>query len=173
MDIYSVLVIVHIIGTALGVGGVTFAEVFYLKAIRDGVVDPIESDFLQTIYTVMRVGLVFVVFSGFGFLILYRMVGATELLYSSVLWAKLTIVGLLIANAIAIHAHTMPVQIGTAVSLVSWYIVLILGVMRGLEYPYIAIMLIYIAVVVLAVPSIQKWHEVYLRKYGFNTANTS
>lgn len=168
MDVYSILVTVHIVGTALGVGGVTFAEIFYLKALRDGVVDPMESDFLRTIYTVMRVGLILAVFSGFGFLILYRAVGATELLYSPVLWAKLTIIGLLVANAIAIHARAIPMSIGAAVSLVSWYAALSLGVFRGLEYPYIAIMLIYAAVVVLAVPTIKKWHEIYLRKYGIN-----
>ncbi len=166
MDIYSVLVIVHIIGTVLGVGGVTLAEIFYLKAIRDGVVDPIESDFLRTIYTVMRVGLILAVFSGFGFLILYRVSGATALLYSPVLWAKLTIIGILVANALAIHARTIPMHIGAAISFVSWYAALVLGVLRGLDQPYIVIMLIYAAIVVLAVPTLAKLQQMYLHKYG-------
>ncbi len=168
MDVYSILVLTHIIGTALGVGAATLAEVFYLKAMRDGVVDPMESEFLRVLYTSMRIALVVLVVSGFGFFILYRVVGATELLYSPVLWAKLTIIGVLMVNAIALHAHKMPFAIGVAISITSWYAALTLGVMRGIDASYISIMLVYVVVVALAIPALAKIKTIYLRRHGIN-----
>ena len=36
MDWHTALIVIHLIGTALGVGAATFAEIFYIKSLRDG-----------------------------------------------------------------------------------------------------------------------------------------
>lgn len=151
MDWQTFLAISHIIGTVLGVGGATFAEIFYLKSAKDGVIDPQENVTLKTIFYVLRVGMVILVLSGFGFLILYRLTGQTELLYSPKLWAKLTIILILLFGVIAWQAKKVPMWLGSAVSLTSWYAALVLGVWRGVEASYFTIMVAYLFAVVFVI----------------------
>jgi len=151
MNIYELLVISHIIGTVLGVGGATFAEIFYVRALRDGTVSGEEGATLKTIYTILRIGLFMAVLSGFGFLLYFSLTGHEEYLYNEKLWAKLTIVFFLMVNAILIQAKRMPLWLGSAISLTSWYTALILGVLRGAGYTYFGVLIVYaMAVLVVA-----------------------
>ena len=87
MEIYPFLTISHIVGIVLGVGGATFAEFLYLRALKDGVVDAEEKIILDTTYRIIRIGLFLAVISGFGFLLLFRFTGAEERLLDPKLWA--------------------------------------------------------------------------------------
>lgn len=147
---YTLLVIGHLIGTVLGAGGATFIEIFLNKALKDDEMDPIESDFLKTTFSVVRWGLIISLLTGFGFLILYKFTGQTFRLYNPVLWAKLTIIIIIAINAVLLQMHKVSLYWGSAFSFVSWYAVVILGVLlRGLSYSYISIMFIYIITVVI------------------------
>lgn len=134
------LTIVHIIGVALGTGGATFAEIFFLKSIRDGVIDPVEGSFMKLTYRILRIGLLLLVISGFGYLLLYRFMDQPELLYRAKLWAKLTITIILSLTVIGWEMRKVPVWLGSAISLTSWYAALIIGAWRGLSAPYLVIM---------------------------------
>lgn len=149
MNWHTFLTISHIIGTALGVGGATFAEIFYLKAIKDGVVEPTETDFLRTTYKILRLGLIILVLSGFGYLLLYRLSGQPWI-YSPRVWAKLTATLVILFNALLIQARKMPMWLGSSLSLTSWYAALIIGSWR-FDASYAYIMLIYaIAIIIIA-----------------------
>ena len=146
------LVITHIIGTVLGAGGATFLEIFYLKALKDGVIDPYESSTLKTLIYVLRVGMAMVVLSGFGFFLQLRLTGRAELLYEPRLWAKMIIVVILVLGVVAWQAKRVPKNMagwfGGAISLTSWYAALILGAWRGLEASLLEIMTVYVAVII-------------------------
>ncbi len=103
MDIHSILITAHLIGVALGVGGATFAGILYLKAMKDGKIDPMEGEWLSVVFTVLRIGLVILVISGFGFFLEYRFTGQEERLLDPRLWAKMTIVLVLVFNALMIQ----------------------------------------------------------------------
>ena len=150
MDIYIFLVIVHLIGTVLGAGGATFIEIFLTKALKDGHVDPVESDFLKTTFTVVRAGLILALLSGFGFLLYYQLNGQTFKLYNPLLWAKLTIVIIIAANALLLQAHKISLYWGSAFSFVSWYGALIIGVFltNAKSYSYFEVMLYYVIAVI-------------------------
>jgi len=149
MDTYTLLVITHIVGTVLGVGGATFAEILYLRAARDGDIDQEEGATLRVTYFALRIGLALAVLSGFGFLLLYRYSGFEDSLLDPKLWAKMTIVAIILFNAILISARKIPLWLGSPVSLVSWYSALVLGSWRSVPYSYIQIMLGYILVVII------------------------
>jgi hypothetical protein len=151
MDTYLFLVIVHLIGTALGVGGATFVEIFLTKSLRDGHVDPIESDFLKTTFLVVRVGLILALLSGFGFLLLYQLSGQTFKLYNPLLWAKLTMVIIIAVNALLLQAHKISLYWGSAFSFATWYGAAIAGIFltNGKLYPYLWVMFFYVAGVIL------------------------
>ncbi|MEK7568000.1 MAG: hypothetical protein AAB513_03725 [Patescibacteria group bacterium] len=145
MDWYTFLIILHIVGTALGVGGATFAEVNIIRALRDGVVSIEESELMRGTYMVLRFGLFLLVFSGFGFLLFYRLNGTTEMLYSPMLWAKLTIIGVLVLNVMLLHSRKISLLLGSAISITSWYTALILGVLfRGVQYSYVSVLIVFI-----------------------------
>lgn len=162
MDWHTFLIITHIIGTVLGVGGATFAEVFYLKAIKDGEIDPTESSFLKTTYFILRIGIILLVLSGFGLLLLNRLEGATQYLYSPRLWAKLTLTVIIVANAVLLQVRLIPAWLGFSLSFTSWYVALILGLWRGASAAgYATIMLWYVGavfVVAFILDCIKKWY---------------
>ncbi|MEK7658007.1 MAG: hypothetical protein AAB366_02345 [Patescibacteria group bacterium] len=147
MDWYTFLIIIHLIGTVLGVGGATFAEIFYFKAKKDGVIEPLEVDYLRTAYFVLRIGLFILIISGFGFLLFYRLIGAGEVLLNQKLWAKLGIVVILVFNAFLIQAKKIPMWLGASVSLTSWYGALVLGAWRTLDASFTSIIIVYIIAV--------------------------
>ena len=149
MDWYTFLIITHIIGTVLGAGGATFIEIFYLKAKRDNVFEPYEIDYIRIAVLVSRIGLAILIVSGFGFLLLYRLSGANEMLLASKLWAKLAIVLVLIFNTYLIQARKISMIIGSSLYLTSWYAALILGAWRSLTVSFISIIIFYIIAVVL------------------------
>lgn len=151
MDAYIFLIIVHIIGTALGTGGATFIEIFLSKALKDGHVDSVESDFLKTTFLVVRVGLVLTLLSGFGFLLLYQLNGQAFKLYNPLLWAKITMVVIIAVNALLLQAHKISLYWGSAFSFATWYGAAIAGIFltNGKTFPYFWIMFYYIAGVIL------------------------
>lgn len=142
------LTIGHIIGTVLGVGGATFAEIFYIKSAKDGKIDPYESDTLRTVYFVLRLGLIILVISGFGFLLSTRLEGQSIYLYSPRTWAKLTITLLIAINAILLQVRKMPIFLGGPISLTSWYAALIIGAWR-MRASFVEIMSIFVLAVIL------------------------
>ncbi len=60
----QILAFVHVLGAAIGVAGITFAEIFYLKATADGRVDARERDYLHTTFFALKWGLLVVLLAG-------------------------------------------------------------------------------------------------------------
>lgn len=161
MDPQLILVILHVLGTVLGVGGATFAEIFIIKALRDGVIEPLEADYLKTVYTILRIGLIITVISGFGFLFMIRIAGHEEVLYNAKLWAKLTIIVIILANALLLQSRKISFRYGGAISLTSWYAATILGIWRTTTAGYFAILGWYILAVLLVKFLLDRIHKHY------------
>jgi hypothetical protein len=158
MDLYTALVLAHVVGTVLGVGGATFAEVNLIRALKDGEITPEEGYLMRGVYAILRLGFFLLIVSGFGFLLYYRLHGMEEFLYSEKLWAKLTVIGVLSVNAILLQTHKIPLLWGSAISFVSWYMALALGVMRGVDYSYGMILIVYGILIILAYGGMKKIH---------------
>ena len=143
--LYSGLVITHLIGAVLGVGGATFIEIILGKSLADGKIDPIEGGFLKATYKVVRVGLVISLITGVGFVLLYILTGQHFKLLNPVLWAKLTIIIILSINALLLQMHKISLFWGSSFSFFSWWSVLIISTFLGGAAPfsYIEIMIGY------------------------------
>ncbi len=120
MDTYTLLVIGHVIGAILGVGAATFIEIHLNMGLSDRRV--IKMDFF-----VSRIGLLIAFLTGLGFVALYISHGQWFKLYDGVFWAKMTIVGLLVLNATLLHLHKIGLYWGSALSFISWWVSMILG----------------------------------------------
>lgn len=165
MDWYPILVISHIVGTVLGVGGATFAEMNVVRALRDGKISPDESNLMRGTYAVLRLGFFIALISGFGFLVHYRLNGMEALLYEPKLWARMTIIGLIAVNAALLQLHKIPLLWGSAISLTSWYAALVLGSLRSVEYSYSEVLAIYALAVVVVFFILKRITERFTKRH--------
>ena len=149
MSLYELIIIVHIIGTALGVGAATFAEIYYTRFNLDDIVTDDERKTLSTTFTVLRIGLFLLVISGFGFLLYFRLTEYLEPLTSPTFWAKMTVVLVLVINAFLLQTRKIPLAVGAAVSLTGWYTALILGVIGKTSASYFELLLYFAIATVL------------------------
>ena len=168
MNWHTFLVIAHIIGTSLGVGGVTLSDLYFFKILKRGKISEDTLGLLKTISFAIWIGLIILTLSGFGFLILLRLTKPElGVLYSPKLWAKLGIVAIVLFNGLIMHWKVFPLlesNVGKslnspefskkawmafttgAVSFVSWYSALILGAWRT-DFSFLTISTAYLTLV--------------------------
>lgn len=137
----------HIVGTVLGVGGATFAEIFHYQVAKSGEFNPTVGRFLQTTYMVLRLGLVLLVLSGFGYLIMLRLDGHAQYILGPRVLSKLLITFVILINAILLQTKKISLVWGSAISFVSWYAALVIGSWRGLPLSFWGIVTLYIATI--------------------------
>lgn len=128
MDIFTLLIIVHLLGTVLAIGGATMIELHLNRALKDGEISSDEGGMLALDYAIVRWGFIISLLSGFGFLLVYKMSGQTFRLYDPVLWAKMTLVIVVGTNALLLQSHKISLYWGAALSFVSWWSIGLLGV---------------------------------------------
>ena len=169
------LIIGHLVGIVLGVGGATVSDVFFFKSIKDGKITDTEYDTLITITKLIWTGLVILALSGFGFLVLAftAMPELWEAGYSAdKILMKLIITAIIAANGMVFHiiilpmfeAHlnqplitphfnkTAPLLFTSgAISGVSWWSALILGAWRGLQAPFLTLLGVYLILLIGAI----------------------
>lgn len=150
IDLYTLLVITHLFGAALGIGGATFIEVFLNMALRDGKVDPTEKLFLSKTYTVLRVGLGISLITGLGFVAMYIVNDQLFRMTNPVFIAKMLIIVILVANAVLLHLHKMKLWWGSTLSFMSWYFAFFLGTFltHSIRFGFWEIMITYAVFVV-------------------------
>jgi len=137
MDIYTALIIAHVIGTALGAGGATLAEVQINKALKDGKVDASERALMHANYTTIRVGMVLILFSGLALVWWHLGQGNNWVLTSPKIWTKDIMFLVIIANAFFLTKRWVPLWLGSAISFTSWWGAAVLGIWRthGISFP--------------------------------------
>ncbi|EKD78687.1 MAG: hypothetical protein ACD_41C00299G0012 [uncultured bacterium] len=139
-----IIKITHIIGTVLGVGGSTLAEVFLLQSARAGKLNEQAMGLVRGTYQVIRVGTILLVLSGFGYFLLYRLEGDTDRLYSERFWLKMVLVVVIALNSLLFQQHKISTLWGSAIFFTSWYAALILGAWRGLDAAWWVLVLSYL-----------------------------
>ncbi len=127
MDTHSILILGHIIGTILGVGGATFIEVHLNMALKDGKMDDTEKRYMAKDFLMTRIGMTIGFITGMGFIIEYVMHNQLFRLADGVFWAKMLIFVIIIINAYLLHKHKVGLYWGSAFSFVSWWTVMLLG----------------------------------------------
>lgn len=157
MDLYTLLIIGHIIGTILGVGAATFIEVHLNMALADGKMEPTEKAVMGKDFLISRIGLGLCFITGLGFVWLYASHNQLHRLQDGVFIAKMAIIVILVLNAYLLHKHKMGLYWGSAFSFISWWAAMLLGTFssNGIKffpgqslYSFLSIMAVYAAFVV-------------------------
>ncbi|MEK7123653.1 MAG: hypothetical protein AAB851_02040 [Patescibacteria group bacterium] len=174
MDWHVILVTIHIIGVALGVGGATVSDFLFFKSIKDGKIEAKEFDFMKAASKIVWTGFVVLVFSGVSMFIYERLeMAGPEEMYNPGIWAHIIAALVIFFNGLAMHWKVFPafesslgVPFGRAeqilksrkiifttgaISIVSWYFALILGATRGFGLPFSWILAFYAFAVIGAV----------------------
>ena len=147
MDLHTILVLMHIVGTILGVGGATVAEMNVVQALRDGKIDPNEKRLMHANYTMIRVGTVLIVLSGILLVWWHLSQGNTWVLTSEKLWIKELITVAIVINAVALARRWVPLWLGAAISFTSWWAATVLGVWRGVPFGFWELLIGYIVAI--------------------------
>lgn len=168
MDTYSIFVLIHIIGVALGFGSALVVDYLFMLSINDDKrLDEKEIKTLKATGRLVWIGLIILISSGFA---LFYMKDFAPLEQARVL-AKMTLVGIVIVNGLLFHLvhlpflenyfknYTLPkttskiksrfsfIFISGAISMVSWFSIIILASWRTLPYSYNTIISFYILIV--------------------------
>jgi hypothetical protein len=149
MDILTLLTLGYTIGGVIAAGGATMLEVLVTRAYKDGRVNVSEGSLLTAAESTIRTGFVVVLLSGLGFLLYHKTTGQAQFLWSSLTWAAITIIGVLAFNMLVAHRKQMSIELGSSISLVSWYALLIMTVVGNpMNATYVHIMIGYIALII-------------------------
>jgi hypothetical protein len=162
----SILVIAHIIGAAIGVGGATMSDMLFFRAMKNRIITTDQFHLLKAASTVVFGGMALVVLSGVWLLFL-----SPELLEVPRVQAKLTAVLVLMLNGFVLHAGLLkylqknldaPLRqqglrarqwifaASGSASIVSWYAAFVLASLDDLPLSYLALLGIYLGVIAAA-----------------------
>jgi len=137
-------------GTALGVGASTFLEVFYIQFSKDGKVDIFEHEVLKKLVFILRFGLLLLVLSGFGLMVLWRLrVMGPDVFFSARYLTKMSVVLILLFTAFLMNFRLINLRIGSAISITSWYWAMILGIWRNAKISLVLLMTLYVVSIAL------------------------
>lgn len=162
MDLHTILVIGHIIGTILGVGGATLAEVNVMTALRDGKVDASEKALMHANYTMIRVGLAFVILSGIALVWWHLSQGNDWVLTSDKVWFKDTLVVFIVINAILLSKHWIALWLGSAISFTAWWMATILGLWRHQPFDFFELFGVFVIAVLVVGALLELLHRRFI-----------
>ena len=136
MDIYTLIVAGHVIGTILGTGGATIAEFQITRALADKRISPSERALMHINYKMIRVGMVIIGISVIGMFWYHLNAGNSFIYLSEKLWIKDVMFAMIILNAVALQKRWVPLWLGASISFTSWWGATLLGLSGRLPYSF-------------------------------------
>lgn len=177
----TIWLITHNIGFVLGVGAATVSDVLFFRFLKDFTITEEEKNTLKTLSGIVWVGLALLVISG---LMLYLPAQA-RLLDSSKFLLKMIIVGVVVANGIALNVYVSPRlrrlsfdggkpatrfrRIAFAlggISIVSWYGAFLLGSLRSIPVTVEKGLLVYCSLLFVTIIGSQIFERITAREYN-------
>lgn len=148
MDLLNIARLMHVVGIAWGVGGVTVLKILHRQAEKNPEMAPLEAKAMPMISKLIALGLLFLIISGITF---GRLLGGEGAVNGKILSIKLVLVFILIINGALINFRFMPkmqklaptngtptadflkakkqMAMSGTVSLVLWYAIVVLGIL--------------------------------------------
>lgn len=161
VEVKTLLLIVHLLGLALGVGGALISDAIFFRAIRDWRISKTEMEFVHLGGVAVSIGLGLLILSGLAMFSL----DMERYLASTKFMAKMAVVAILAANAVLLHKLHIPhmariskkgistrtgfaksrtlVLASGVVSVVSWLSAMVLGAFRSIPWSIEMILSVY------------------------------
>lgn len=103
----TLLLVLHLLGLVLGLGGALLLDLHLLRLLRGGAVSAVEAALVRSCSALIGVGLLLLWTSGAG-LVWLALQANPDALLNGKLQAKILVVLLLTANGAALHARVLP-----------------------------------------------------------------
>lgn len=140
---------VHVLGAAIGAAGITFGEIFYLKATADGRIDARERDYLHTTFFALKWGLLLTLVSGIILGMLeYAYSGAESHVLSAPWWFINTLAFVIIFSGWAMMNEKISWWLGSSLAFSGWWMLLMLDAWQitspEMSFSYVALVFAYV-----------------------------
>lgn len=135
--------ILHQMGITFGVGASTFALTFFINALEDGVIDPSERRFMHIVYVVLRIGMALITLSLLSFGAIAFFSKDITTLFSPLYLMELTLIGVIIVNAVLMTKRLMPMKFGPVLAGGSWYSLFLITALPFAVTPYFKLLIFY------------------------------
>jgi uncharacterized membrane protein len=189
----KVIVIFHALAAAIGVGSATLTDIFFFRFLKDYRISQSESDTMGVFSNVIWVALGVLILTGIGLYIQ----NAEVLKESSKFLVKVIAVAIVTVNGVLLNLYISPkltaITFGEkhdhhsgelrfyrkiafasgGVSIVTWYTIFILGSIRSIPVDFQTGLLVYLALLVLAVMGSQAYDNYLIRKKSKENPNTN
>lgn len=149
MDIYTLIIGAHVIGTILGTGGATIAEFQINRALKDKKVSDEERALMHVNYRLIRIGLGIIVLSTAVMFWYHLSQGNMWILTSEKLWIKELMVVAILINAVALSKRWVPLWLGASISFTSWWGATLLGLAGQLPFSFEVYLVSYVAAILI------------------------
>ena len=147
--VLTITQVLHQMGVTFGVGASTFALTFFINALEDGNIDPSERRFLHIVYVVLRIGMILITLSLFSYGAMAFFSGNIAALSSPLYLMELTLIGIIIINAVLMTYHKISMKIGPVLAGGSWYSLFFVTALPFAGFSYTAFLLYYAAFLIL------------------------
>lgn len=147
MELYTLIVAGHVIGTILGAGGATVAEIQINTALKKGDISEDERALMHANYTMIRVGMAIILASVIAMFWYHLSQGNTWIITSEKLWIKDIMFVMIFVNAGLLTKHWIPLWLGASISFTSWWGATLLGLAGRLPYNFFTYLFGYIVAI--------------------------
>ena len=135
----------HLLGAALGCAGITFAEILYLMATKDGRIDTREQSYIRSTYWAMKWGLSLALLSGLLLTIMqYQAALPNQVVMYSALWMQDALALFIIFSGWALAAKRASWWFATAVSFSAWWMMLLLHAWLTIPLSFASLFFLYV-----------------------------
>lgn len=180
----SIIIILHAVAMAIGLGAATLTDIFFFKFLKDFKISEGEADVMRTLSQVIWFALALVVATGLGLFI----PEAGELVQSSKFLVKIIVVSVIIINGAILNLYITPrlsqISFGKehehkpgelhhirkvafalgGVSITSWYTAFLLGSLRSVSLPFFSLFALYLVVIAAGIIGSQIMEQSFSKK---------
>lgn len=177
----SYVVLLHLVGFALGVGGATISDILFLRFLKDFKISEEEKSILKLMSQVVWFALLIIVISGIGLFL----PESERLLDSAKFLVKMIVVSVIILNGAVLNLLVTPklltiswktnsINVKSAsrmsniafaagsVSFISWYTAFFLGFAKNVPYTFEQLILTYIGALLLGIVGSQIFKKYFV-----------
>lgn len=169
MELQNLIIILHIFGIAIGMGGAFASDIIFLSSVRDKKINLTEFRFIKIGGNMVWTGILILLISG---VILFSF-DPIRLINSPKFQAKITVITIIIVNGIIFHSVHIPrikrhrgehlpssdefmrnrsiLTASGALSMTSWITVLILGAWKEFPFGFFQTITLYLTITLCAV----------------------
>src|SRR3989344_6211666 len=143
--LFSIVEVLGRMAISLGVGGSTFALIFYFMGKHSAVFHETGRPYQKVVYRVLRIAMALILLTEIAKIIAYMQSGVRiqDFLAADPLLFIWTVIAVLFVNPVLMTFHLLPTKIGAAIQAASWYTLGIITAVPTVTFPYVPLLLTY------------------------------